>query len=116
MIRPKIKFEDILLSTTKNCEMRIKQTHKETEETSEIKTNKARETFHFRPPIPTKGSWITRLTNLEVLFLFLIKQNKITNFNFIQTLLMNFHLQNQKMNLRKYLVFQILHHTIYNMK
>ena len=66
MVRPKIKTEHLLLSTTKNCQMRIKQTHKETEETSEFKLNKARETFHFRPPIPTERSWITSSTNLKV--------------------------------------------------
>ena len=66
MIRPKNETEDLLLSITKNCEMRIKQTHRKPEETLEFKMIKPRETFHFKPPIQVKGDWMIGLTDLEV--------------------------------------------------
>ena len=66
MIRPKNKTEHFLLSTYKNCEKPIKQTHRKAEETLEIKINKPRETFHFKPPISNEGSWMVGLTSLEV--------------------------------------------------
>ena len=66
MIRPKIKTADILLSTTKNCETLIEQTHRKAEDTLEFKLTKPREIFHFSPPISTEGSWMIDLTSLEV--------------------------------------------------
>ena len=66
MIRPKIETEDLLLSITKNCETLIDQTHRKAEETLEFKMIKPRETFHFKPPIQTKGDWMIGLTDLEV--------------------------------------------------
>ena len=50
MIRPKNKTKGLLLSITKNCETLIEQTEKP-EETLEVKLNKPRETFHFKPSI-----------------------------------------------------------------
>ena len=66
MVRPKNETEDLLLSKTKNCEMLIEQTHRKAEETLEFKMTKPRETFHFKPPIQTKGDWMIGLTDLEV--------------------------------------------------
>ena len=66
MIKPKNQTEDLLLSITKNCETLIKQTHRKTEETLEIKMNKSRETFHFTPSIQIQGSWMLGLVNLEL--------------------------------------------------
>ena len=66
MIRPKNETEDLLLSITKNCETLIERTHRKPEETLEFKMNKSRETFHFNPPINTKGDWMLGLVDLEV--------------------------------------------------
>ena len=66
MIRAKNITEDLLLSITKNCETLIEQTHRKAEETLEFKTIKPKETFHFKLSIPIEGSWMIRLTNLEV--------------------------------------------------
>ena len=66
MIQPKIETEDLLLSITKNCETLIEQTHRKPEETLEVKMLKSRETFHFKPPIHTRGSWMLGLIDLEV--------------------------------------------------
>ena len=46
--------------------MLIEQTHRKAEETLEFKMTKPKETFHFRPPIQTQGSWVVGLTDLEV--------------------------------------------------
>ena len=53
MIQSKIETEDLLLSSTKNCEMPIKQTPRKAEETLELKLKLTRETFHFQPTIQT---------------------------------------------------------------
>ena len=66
MIRPKNETEDLLLSITKNCEKLVEQTHRKPEETLEFKMLKARETFHFNPPIQPKGDWMLGLIDLEV--------------------------------------------------
>ena len=66
MIRPKNEAENLLLSITKNCETLIDQTHRKPEETLEFKMLKPRETFHFNPPIQTKGDWMLGLIDLEV--------------------------------------------------
>ena len=66
MIRPKNETENLLLSITKNCEKLVKQTHRKPEETLEFKMLKPRETFHFKPPIHTRGSWMLGLIDLEV--------------------------------------------------
>ena len=66
MIRPKNETEDLLLSITKNCETIVQQTHRKPEETLEFKMIKPRETFHFKPPIQTKGDWMLGLIDLEV--------------------------------------------------
>ena len=66
MIQPKNETEDLLLSITKNCEKLVEQTHRKPEETLEFKMIKSRETFHFNPPIQTKGDWMLGLVNLEV--------------------------------------------------
>ena len=47
MIQPEIKTEDLFLSTAKNCETLIEQTHRKAEETLEFKLIKPRETFRF---------------------------------------------------------------------
>ena len=66
MIKPKNETENLLLSLTKNCETLIEQTHRKPEETLEFKMFKPRETFHFNPPIQTKGDWMLGLIDLEV--------------------------------------------------
>ena len=66
MIQPKNETENLLLSITKNCEKLVDQTHRKPEETLEFKMLKTRETFHFYPPIHTKGDWMLGLIDLEV--------------------------------------------------
>ena len=66
MIQPKNETEDLLLSITKNCERLVEQTHRKPEETLGFKMLKSRETFHFNPPIHTKGDWMLGLLDLEV--------------------------------------------------
>ena len=66
MIQPKNETEDLLLSITKNCEKLVEQTHRKPEETLEFKMLKPRETFHFYPPLHTKGDWMLGLIDLEV--------------------------------------------------
>ena len=94
MIQPKDETEDLILSITKNCETLIEQTHRKPEETLEFKMIKPRQTFHFNPPIQTKGDWMLGVNDLEVYNSIFIITKKITNSNFIQILLMNFHLKN----------------------
>ena len=65
-IRPKNETEDLLPSMTKNCETLFEQTHRKAEESLEFKMNKLKETFHFKPTIPSKGSWMIGLTDLKV--------------------------------------------------
>ena len=66
MIRPKTQTGDLLLPITKNCETLVEQTHTKPQETLEIKMIKPRGTFHFKPQISIEGSWMIRLTDLEV--------------------------------------------------
>ena len=66
MIRPKNETEDSSLSTIKNCETLIEQTHRKAEETSEFELTKLREIFLFTPPIQIIGDWSIGLTNLQV--------------------------------------------------
>ena len=63
LVRPKNQTEDLLLSITKNCETPIEQTHRKPEETLEFKMTKARETFHFNPPVEV---WMIGLISLEL--------------------------------------------------
>ena len=93
MIRPRNETEDLLLSITKNCETLIEQTHRKPEGTIEFKIITPRETFHFNPPIHTKGDWMLGLTDLEVYNSIFNITKKITNSNLIQTLLTKFHLK-----------------------
>ena len=65
-IQPKNETQDFLVSITKNCETLVQQTHKKPEETLKCKIIKARETFHFNPPIHIKGDWMIGQTDLEV--------------------------------------------------
>ena len=66
VIQPKNETESLLLSITKNCEKLLEQTHRKLEETLEFKMFKSRETFHFKPPVHTKGDWMLGLIDLEV--------------------------------------------------
>ena len=93
MIQPKNETEDLLLSITKNCETLIEQTHRNPEETLECKMITSRGTFHFNSPIQTKGDWMLGLIDLEVNSSISNITKKITNSNFIQILLTNFHLK-----------------------
>ena len=89
MIQPKNEIEDLLLSITKNCKKLVEQTHRKPEETLKFKMLRPRETFHFYPPINTKGG----LIDLEVYNSVFNITKKIINLNFIQALLTNFHLK-----------------------
>ena len=85
MIRPKNETEDLLLSITKNCETLIQQTHRKPEETLEFKMIKPRQTFHFNPPIQTKGDWMIGLVDLEVyksIFNIIEENNKFKLYKF----------------------------------
>ena len=66
MIRPKNETQDLLLSITKNCQTLVQQTHRKPEEVLEFKMLRPRQTFHFNPPIHTKGDWMLGLIDLEV--------------------------------------------------
>ena len=66
MIQPKNETENLLLSITKNCEKLVEETHRKPEETLEFKMFKSRETFHFNPPIQTKGDWMLGLIDREI--------------------------------------------------
>ena len=66
MIRLGNETEVSLLSITKNCETLIKQTHRKPKETLEFKIKRPRQTFFFRAPTSIEGSWMIRLTSLEV--------------------------------------------------
>ena len=66
MIQPKIETENLLLSIAKNFEKLVEQTHRKPEETLEFKMLKPRETYHFYPPLHTKGDWMLGLIGLEV--------------------------------------------------
>ena len=66
VIRPKNDKEDLLLSSTKNCETLDEQTHRKAEGTLEIKLTQSRETFHFTSLISIQRSWMLGLTSLEV--------------------------------------------------
>ena len=80
MIRPINETEDLQLSTTKNCESLIEQTHRKTEETLEFKLNKPREAFHFKPPMSIKSSWMIRSKSLEVYISIIIINHEIIKF------------------------------------
>ena len=47
MIQPKHETEDLLLSTTKNCETLIKQSYRRAEEVLENKLTRSGENFSF---------------------------------------------------------------------
>ena len=66
MIRPKTETEDLLLSITKNCQTLVQQTHRKPEKTLDCKMLTSSKTFHFIPPIHTKGDWMLGLIDLEV--------------------------------------------------
>ena len=66
MNRPENETEDLLLSTTKDCETLIEQTHRKPEETLEFEKIKAKEIFHFIPPVEVKEKWMLGLVDLEV--------------------------------------------------
>ena len=85
MIRSKNETGYLLLSVTKNCETLIYQTHRKAEGTLEFKTIQSKQTFHFKPPIPIEGSWMRRLTDLEVytsIFNITEEKNKFELYNF----------------------------------
>ena len=68
VIKSKSQTEDLLLSTTKNCEKLIKQIQTKPQETLEFKLTKPIETFSFKASINLglDSNWITGLTSLEV--------------------------------------------------
>ena len=66
MIRPKIETEGLFLSSARNCETLIKQTHTQPQETLEFKLTQTKETFHFNPTIAIERSWLIGLGRLEL--------------------------------------------------
>ena len=66
MVQPKNETEGLVPSITENCETLIEQTHIKPEEILDFQMIKPRETFHFNPPIQTKGDWMLGLIDLEV--------------------------------------------------
>ena len=122
MIRPKIGTEGLLLSITKNCETLIKQTQTKPE-TLEIKLNKSRETFHFSPPISIEGSWMIDLLSLEVYNSMFNVTEENNKFEIYRDTFDEFSFDELKDELKEilsfnisFLIFQILHHHVYNMK
>ena len=67
--------EDLRLSIIKKCETLIAQTHKRAEETLQFELEKSGEINHFNPPISIEGSWMLRLTTLQVYNSILIKKH-----------------------------------------
>ena len=63
MFRPRNELKAFLLLSTKNCQTPIKQTHTKPQETLEFKQSQPEETFPYRPPISSEGSWMIGLTN-----------------------------------------------------
>ena len=51
MVQPRNESKEFLFSITKICETLIKQTHRHSEETSELKLTKSREIFTLKPSI-----------------------------------------------------------------
>ena len=118
MISPRNKTEDLLLSITKSCETLIKRTHTKPQETLEVKITKPKETFSFKQSLNLgfDSSWKIRLTSLDVYNSIFNVTEENNKFELYTDTLDEFHLKNKKMKLKQSLVFQILHHLIYNMK
>ena len=89
---------------------------KKPHELLKLKRIKSREIFLFKPPIPIESSYVIGLTSLEVYNSIFNINTKNNKFELYTDTFDEFHLRNQKKNLKKALVFQILHHIISNMK
>ena len=79
IVRSKNKTEDLLLSITKHCETLIEQIQRKAEGTLVSILSQPVQTFHFNSLIPIEGSWMIRLTSLEVfksVFIITEKNNK----------------------------------------
>ena len=113
VIRPKNERKYLIISIIKNCETLIKQTDTKPQVTLDFKLTQPRKTFQFNPPFSIEGSWMLGLTSLELDNCIFNITEEITNSNFIQALLTSFLLQNWKRSLRRSLIFQILHPSIY---
>ena len=74
MIRHKVETEDIILSTTKNCETLIKQTHTKAEETLEFRLTRPKKISYQSTYICWKilVGWFNKLSSLQ----FFIKHNR----------------------------------------
>ena len=68
MIIPKIEKEEVIITTTNNCETLIKQTHTKTGETLEFIFTQPRQTFSFQTAINlgTDSNWMIGLIALEI--------------------------------------------------
>ena len=116
MNRPKNETGDFLLSITKIYKTPNKQTHTRSEKVLEFKLTKSRETFQFQPLILIDGSKMLGLTRLEIynsIFNITEKNNK---FKLNTDLFDKLSFEEIKTNSRRSLIFQILHHIIYNIK
>ena len=96
MIRPRSETEGLLRSFNKICETLIKKTRRNPEETIEVILIEPREKFFELSIIFGLDShWMVGLVSLEVYrSIFKKKQYIIKDSNFLQTLLMSFHLLN----------------------
>ena len=111
MIRVKYETEDLLLSSIKNCETFIEQTHTRLEETLEFKMIKPKETFHFNPAIQIKGDWMLELTSLEVYNSIYNMTGKKPNPKFIIFLmkqLVVFYTKKSEIRLKETWIFRLL--------
>ena len=66
VVRSKNETGDLIISITKSCETFIKHTHRNAEETLEIKLTKQEKLFPPNHPIAIDGPWLVGLTSLEV--------------------------------------------------
>ena len=82
MIRPENETEDIKVSTTKNSEIFIRQTHRKPEETVEIRPIQHREkfSFNFSNILGLDYEWMIGLTGLEVYISFFNITDENNNF------------------------------------
>ena len=113
LIRPRNETEDFLFSLNENCEALYKHTQRKVEETLKFKLTQPRATYSFKPAISIEGSWMIGSTSSEVFkSIFNKTEKKLINSIFIRKISMSFQLRIQKMNLRRSLVCQILHHLL----
>ena len=76
----------------------------------------SKQSFHFKPPISIEGSWMLGLPSLEVYTSIFIITEENKKFELLTDTFEELSFTELKDNLRKSLIFHILHHIISNMK